>query len=65
MKNPYLMISDIRIPVLEFKSLDDLPNRFFSMVKDSVSNLMGSGVDSKKDKERVAADLGALFEDGT
>ena len=52
-ENPYLMISDIRIPVLEFKTLDELPKRFSSMVKDSVSNLMGAGTDFKNDKERV------------
>jgi signal transduction histidine kinase len=52
-ENPFLMISDIRIPVLEFKALDELQKRFPSMVKDSVSNLVGAGTDFKNDKERV------------
>lgn len=52
-ENPNLMISDIRIPVLEFQALDELTISFLTMVEDSVSNLSGSGVDSTEDKERV------------
>ncbi len=53
-ENPYLLVSDIEIPIEEFRALRELPAVYKRLVRNSVANLAGKGVQTQIDKSRVA-----------
>ncbi|MCA9213347.1 MAG: ATP-binding protein [Planctomycetales bacterium] len=52
-ENPFLLISDIRIPCEEFDSLESLPALLKGMIKDVKGNLTGAHAVTKQDATRV------------
>ncbi|MEQ1905520.1 MAG: ATP-binding protein [Pirellulaceae bacterium] len=52
-ENPYLMVSDIEVPIEEFSSIDELSHVFTRLMQECVENLDGSAVSSPKEKQRI------------
>lgn len=52
-ENPYLLVSDVDVPIEEFSSIDELPNMFKEMAEKCVANLDGAGVSSPKERQRI------------
>ncbi|HCS53918.1 ATP-binding protein [Rubinisphaera sp.] len=52
-ENPFLLISDIQIPRVEFDSLESLPVLLSNMIKLLKNNLSGANAATKKDAQRV------------
>ena len=54
-ENPYLLVSDIQVPIEEFDSIDELPKRLERMVANSKRNLTGATAKRKEDTKRIVA----------
>ena len=54
-ENPYLLVSDIEIPMEQFRELSQLPGVYKRLVRNSLVNLTGKGMPMQADKTRVAA----------
>jgi signal transduction histidine kinase len=52
-ENPYLLISDILLPIEEFGSLDDFPGRISEMLGTIRRNLTGESRESTEDASRI------------
>jgi len=52
-ENPFLLVTDIEIPIEEFTTIDELRGVFKRLSEQSVTNLDGSGVGSPKEKQRI------------
>ncbi|MCV2885892.1 ATP-binding protein [Aestuariibacter sp. AA17] len=54
-ENPYLMLHDIQLPIMEFETRSELPELLPSMFDKLMGNLWGDGLDSGRDKRVEAA----------
>jgi len=61
-QNPYLTLSDIEVPVVEFDLTAELPDRLSEMFDALMTNLWGDGRDPARD-ERIAAAWAKLEEE--
>lgn len=52
-ENPYLLVSDVELPIEEFNSIVELPSVFKRMATKSVANVDGAAVSSPKEKQRI------------
>lgn len=52
-ENPYLLVSDVELPIEEFDSINELSSAFKRMATRSVANVDGAAVSSTKEKQRI------------
>ncbi|MDF2395817.1 histidine kinase [Pseudomonas sp. 3MA1] len=54
-ENPFLLLHDVRLPVIEFGSISELPGLISSMQKTLVENITGSDANDDRDKRLISA----------